>query len=86
VACAAALSRGDVFLRIAEDQRFVSAKRNEVFMMMEYFVYLRRDLDASGYQFWLEKLNQFNGNFEQVEMLKAFIVSGEHRDRFLNRS
>jgi hypothetical protein len=60
----------------------VTAKRNETFVMMEYFGYLRRDPDASGYQFWLNKLNQFNGNFEQAEMVKAFIVSGEYRQRF----
>jgi hypothetical protein len=50
--------------------------------MMEYFGYLRRDADANGFAFWLNKLNQFNGNFEQAEMVKAFIVSGEYRDRF----
>jgi endonuclease G len=76
------LSRATVLARIAEDARFVSAKRNEAFVMMEYFGYLRRDADASGYQFWLNKLNQFNGNFEQAEMVKAFINSGEYRNRF----
>jgi hypothetical protein len=50
--------------------------------MMEYFGYLRRDPDESGYQFWLNKLNQFGGNFEQAEMVKAFITSGEYRQRF----
>jgi hypothetical protein len=68
--------------QIAGEQRFVSAKRNQMFVMMEYFGYLRRDPDAAGYQFWLNKLNQFNGNFEQAEMVKAFIVSGEYRQRF----
>ncbi|HEV7747610.1 MAG TPA: DNA/RNA non-specific endonuclease [Pyrinomonadaceae bacterium] len=76
------LSRATVLARLAEDPRFVSAKRNEAFVTMEYFGYLRRDPDASGYQFWLNKLNQFNGNFEQAEMVKAFINSGEYRDRF----
>ena len=28
------------------------------------------------------QLNQFGGNFEQAEMVKAFIVSGEYRARF----
>jgi hypothetical protein len=50
--------------------------------MMEYYGYLRRDYDASGFIFWLTKLNQFGGNFEQAEMVKAFIVSGEYRQRF----
>ena len=68
--------------RIFEDERFLSAKRNEAFVMMEYFGCLRRDPDASGYQFWLNKLNQFGGNFEQAEMVKAFINSGEYRARF----
>jgi hypothetical protein len=75
-------TRAEVLGRIAADQRFVDAKRNEMFVMMEYFGYLRRDPDASGFQFWLNKLNQFGGNFEQAEMVKAFIVSGEYRDRF----
>jgi hypothetical protein len=76
-------SRADVLLRIAENEGFVAAKRNEVFVMMEYFGYLRRDPDAHGYQFWLNKLNQFDGNFEQAEMVKAFINSGEYRARFV---
>jgi hypothetical protein len=76
------MTRAEVLRSIAENSRFVDAKRNEMFVMMEYMGYLRRDPDASGYAFWLNKLNQFNGNFEQAEMVKAFIVSGEFRDRF----
>jgi hypothetical protein len=75
-------TRAEVLRSIAEDGRFESGKRNEMFVMMQYFGYLRRDPDASGYAFWLNKLNQFGGNFEQAEMVKAFIVSGEYRDRF----
>ena len=78
-----ALTRAGVLLRIVEDDRFGEAKRNEAFVMMEYFGYLRRDPDDSGYQFWLNKLNQFGGNFERAEMVKAFINSGEYRDRFV---
>jgi hypothetical protein len=77
------LTRADVLLRIAEDSRFESAKRNESFVMMEYFGFLRRDPDESGLAFWLEKLNRFGGNFEQAEMVKAFLVSGEYRNRFV---
>jgi hypothetical protein len=52
------------------------------------FGYLRRnpndpqDTDYTGYEFWLTKLNQFNGNFVNAEMVKAFITSGEYRNRF----
>ncbi len=77
-------TRATVLRQIAEDPRFVSLKYNETFVMMEYFGYLRRDPDDLGFQFWLNKLNQFNGNFEQAEMVKSFIVSGEYRNRFPN--
>jgi hypothetical protein len=76
------MTRAEVLRSIAEDTRFVNAKFNQVFVMMEYFGYLRRETDDSGYNFWLSKLNQFNGNFEQAEMVKSFIVSGEYRGRF----
>jgi hypothetical protein len=49
---------------------------------MEYAGYLRRDPDTSGYNFWLQKLNEFGGNFQNAEMVKGFISSGEYRQRF----
>jgi hypothetical protein len=54
-----------------ENEGFVTAKHNEMIVMMEYFGYLRRDPDAAGQQFWLDKLNQFDGNFERAEMVKG---------------
>jgi hypothetical protein len=75
-------TRAGVLRQIAEDSRFTALKFNQTFVMMEYFGYLRRDPDTSGYNFWLGKLNQFGGNFEQAEMVKAFIQSLEYRDRF----
>ena len=77
-----AITRAGALLRIAENDGFASAKRNEAFVMMQYFGYLRRDPDENGYQFWLKKLRDFNGNFEQAQMVKAFIDSGEYRARF----
>lgn len=76
------LTRAAALLQIAENDGFVNGKRNGTFVMMEYFGYLRRDPDEAGYRFWLSKLNQFNGNFVQAEMVKAFITSGEYRQRF----
>jgi hypothetical protein len=55
---------------------------------MEYFGYLRRnpndapDGNFDGYNFWLNKLDQFNGNYIQAEMVKAFLSSIEYRHRF----
>ena len=61
---------------------------NRAFVLMQFFGYLRRDpnsgpdTDYTGYDFWLTKLNQFNGNFVSAEMVKAFITSSEYRQRF----
>jgi hypothetical protein len=55
---------------------------------MQFFGYLRRnpndapDSDQTGYDFWLTKLNLFNGNYQNAEMIKAFLNSGEYRQRF----
>jgi hypothetical protein len=75
-------SRANVLDQIANNGNFVRARFNGAFVMMEYFGYLRRDPDPSGYQFWLNKLNEFDGNFERADMIKAFIDSGEYRARF----
>jgi len=79
---AGTLSRANALEAIASNSNFARARFNEAFVEMEYFGYLRRDPDASGYQFWLDKLNQFDGNFERADMVKAFIDSGEYRARF----
>jgi len=40
-------------------------------------------LNFDGYNFWLNKLDSFNGDFIQAEMVRAFINSGEYRQRFV---
>jgi glucose/arabinose dehydrogenase len=75
---------------VAENSIFTQQEFNRAFVLMEYFGYLRRDpndapepgLNFDGYNFWLNKLNQFNGNFVNADMVKAFLVSGEYRQRF----
>ena len=39
-------------------------------------------LDHTGYDFWVTKLNQANGNYISSEMTKAFLTSSEYRQRF----
>ena len=68
--------------KVADSNSVVQAEFNPAFVLMEYFGYLRRDPDTGGYNFWLAKLEQFNGNYVQAEMVKSFIVSGEYRSRF----
>jgi hypothetical protein len=83
-------TRAQVVRAIAEHANLVSAEFNRAFVLMQYFGFLRRnphdlpDVDYSGYDFWLTKLNQFNGNYADADMVKAFITSAEYRHRFGN--
>lgn len=75
-------TRAQALRSIVEDSDFVHSEFNRAFVLMQYFGYLRRDPDDAGFNFWLNKLNQFNGNFVEAEMVKAFITSAEYRERF----
>ena len=75
---------------VAENGTLTQQEFNRAFVLMQYFGYLRRNpndapeagLNFDGFNFWLNKLNQFNGNYADAEMVKAFIASGEYRHRF----
>ena len=73
---------------VAEDPDLAKAEFNRAFVLMQYFGYLRRnpdsapDSDYTGYDFWLTKLNNFNGDYLGAEMVKAFLSSSEYRERF----
>jgi hypothetical protein len=68
---------------------------------MQYFGYLRRNPDDApdnnfgGYNFWLNKMNQFSvpgenirdddvalSRVKRADMVKSFLVSSEYRSRF----
>jgi len=83
-------ARARVLRRVAESSMLAQQEFNRAFVLMQYFGYLRRNpndppeatLDFQGYNFWLNKLNSFNGNFIDAEMVKSFLVSTEYRQRF----
>jgi hypothetical protein len=75
-------TRAQVLRAVAEDSDFVYWQNNRAFVTMEYFGYLRRDPDPGGFDGWYNKLNQFNGDYNAAEMVKAFITSLEYRGRF----
>ena len=79
---AATDTRATVLRKVAEYAFLKDREFNNAFVFMEYAGYLRRDPDTSGFNFWLRKLNEFNGSFVNAEMVKAFITSGEYRQRF----
>jgi Domain of unknown function (DUF4214) len=75
-------TRAQVLMAVAENEDLRRSEFNKAFVLMQYFGYLGRDPDSSGYNFWLNKLNSFGGNFVEAEMVKAFITSIEYRARF----
>jgi len=83
-------ARAQAVRQVAEDTDLYNAEYNRAFVLAEYYGYLRRNpndapestLDYTGYDFWLTKLNQFNGNYIDAEMVKAFLSSMEYNQRF----
>ena len=79
-----------MLLKVAEHPLLLQREFNRAFVLMQYFGYLRRNPDAApeatlnfaGYNFWLNKLNQANGDFIGAELIKAFLNSSEYRGRF----
>src|SRR6185369_6795503 len=83
-------SRAASLRSVAESASVAAKLNNEAFVLMQYFGYLQRNpydppestLDYAGFNFWLGKLNQFNGDYIAAELVKAFITSSEYRKRF----
>ncbi len=73
---------------VAEHAALQQNEFTRAFVLMQFYGYLRRnpddpqDTDFRGWRFWLDKLNEANGNFVQAEMVKAFLDSIEYRTRF----
>jgi hypothetical protein len=100
-AAIAAYGSGDTAGRAAAMQSVIesgagyNAMYNPSFVLMEYFGYLRRDPDQSGFNFWLTKVNSVSlpnedmrddtqalARVQRAEMVRAFIESIEYRGRF----
>jgi choice-of-anchor B domain-containing protein len=82
--------RASVLRKVAEDSDLDRREKSRAFVLMQYFGYLQRNpddapqpgLNYSGWKFWLDKLEDNEGNFVRAEMVKAFLVSTEYRQRF----
>ncbi|HEX8117900.1 MAG TPA: VCBS repeat-containing protein, partial [Pyrinomonadaceae bacterium] len=61
--------RATVLRAVAENAELRQREFNRAFVLMQYHGYLRRnpddpqDADFRGWKFWLDKLNEFNGNY-----------------------
>jgi len=88
---------------VADSGSVYNRQFNAAFVLMQYIGYLRRNpndapetgLNYAGFDFWLNKMNQFSvagedvrsepvarARVQRAEMVRAFIVSGEYRGRF----
>jgi hypothetical protein len=76
------VSEGNVQFTTTYGRAFGIQELRRVFVYMEYAGYLRRNMDSAGFVHWLGKLNQYNGDPFQAEMVRAFILSPEYRSRF----
>lgn len=76
-----AQSRSFVLRDLTESTAVRNATFNAAFVLTEYFGYLRRNPDQSGYDFWLNVLNNGDPNNYQG-MVCSFITSTEYQRRF----
>jgi len=84
--------RGAVMYRLADDntsnpianQPFIDAEYNRTFVLGQYFGYLRRNPDISGFLFWLGQVNgaPLRDVPKQHAMVCSFITSAEYQFRF----
>jgi hypothetical protein len=58
-----------------------TSQYNSAFVLMQYFGYLRRNVDPGGYAFWLDIVNNREPNNYRA-MVCAFITSSEYQLRF----
>jgi uncharacterized repeat protein (TIGR01451 family) len=86
-------TRATVLRKVADSVSLRVREYNRAFVLMQYYGYLRRNPDdvgldgqadpnLVGYNFWLKKLEDFQGDFYRAEMVKAFVTSIEYRRRF----
>ncbi len=77
-------SRASVVRTLADNAAYKQSQYNSAFVLTEYFAYLRRDIDQSGYDFWVNVLNNGDaGNYRG--MVCSFITSTEYQRRFSER-
>lgn len=84
--------RGGVMYRLADDnltnpvsnQPFIDAEYNRTFVLGQYFGYLRRNPDISGFSFWLGQVNgaPLRDVPRQHAMVCSFITAAEYQLRF----
>jgi Matrixin/Domain of unknown function (DUF4214) len=78
------MGRAAILQEAADNPAFIQAEYNRAFVLMQYFGYLRRDVDRGGYDFWLNTLNTRwpSDSAGYRAMVCAFLTSAEYQLRF----
>ena len=74
-----AMTRAAVLRAIADSDEVGAAEYNRAFVAMQYFGYLRRDPEPTGFNAWLDYLNANPTDFRT--MVNGFVNSAEYRLR-----
>jgi hypothetical protein len=76
--------RAEIIQRLADHPAFAKKESSKAFVLGQYFGYLRREPDESGYNFWLSTLDGQTGSGSPAHraMVCAFINSAEYQSRF----
>jgi len=77
---AGTLTRAQVLRAVADSDEVVSAEYNRAFVAMQYYGYLRRTPEQTGYEAWLRVISQDPANVRL--MVHGFVNSTEYRLRF----
>lgn len=76
--------RAEIIQRLADHPAFAKRESSKAFVLAQYFGYLRREPDESGYNFWLSTLDgrAVSDSAAHRAMVCAFITSAEYQSRF----
>jgi hypothetical protein len=74
------MTRAEVLINVIDHAPVTEREYKEAFVAMCYFIYLKREPDPAGYEYWLRTL--INDSEGERTVIKGFIYSGEYRARF----
>jgi hypothetical protein len=77
---AGTLTRAQALRAIADSDQVFNIEYNSAFVAMQYYGYLRRTPESTGFNSWTNYLNTHPGDFR--EMVRGFVDSIEYRRRF----
>jgi hypothetical protein len=74
-------TRADIVWELAERADFQAREYNPAFVRMMYFGYLRREVEAGGFTYWMNVLTNLSPN-NYRSMICGFVNAGEYQLRF----